>query len=208
MRHRVLLIGALASACSITAAATAHAGGGPTVTRSTTDSIDVDWATTGALDGASGNLHVGFLTLSDQAAGDFVEGFEFDYRCPASFVPTTGGRAAVAEAEAAGCEWLGDRYVEGGDISVHVRPGLTAARVTGTVNDVRGTTVAVDLRVTAIAPKTYDVQRDILPGQYRRFTRTTARHAGVSGSISDLDVADAAVTSADIRRVRSTAFDY
>lgn len=206
MRHRVLLIGALASACSI-AAATAHAGG-PTVTRSTTDSIDVDWATTGALDGASGNLHVGFLTLSDQAAGDFVEGFEFDYQCPASFVPTTGGRAAVTEAEAAGCEWLGDRYVEGGDISLHVRPGLTAARVTGTVNDVRGNSVAVDLRVTAIAPKTYDVQRDILSGQYRRFTRTTARHASVSGSIGDLDVADAAVTSADIRRVRSIAYEY
>lgn len=206
MRHRVLLIGALASACSITAS-TVQAGG-PTVTRSTADSINVDWATTGALDGASGNLHIGFLSLSDQATGDFVEGFEFDYQCPASFVPTTGGRDAVAEAEAAGCEWLGDRYVEGGDVSVHVRPGLTTARITGTVNDVRGIVVPVDLRVTATGPKTYDVQRDVLPGQYRRFTRTTSRDAEVSGTVGELDVADTAVASADINRVRSTAFEY
>jgi len=206
MRHRVLLVSALAGALSVTASATAQADG--PVTQTTTDSVMVDWTTTGELAGTTGNLHIGFLSLSDQPTGDVVEGFKFDYQCPAAFVPTTAGRDAVAEAETAGCEWLGDRYVEGGEVSVHVRPGLTAARVTGTVNDVRGISIPVDLRVTAIAPKTYDVQRDILPGEYRRFTRTTSRDAAVAGSIGQLDIADTAVASADINRVRYIAFEH
>ena len=207
MRHRVLLVGVVLGALMSSVGAAGASAAKQHVTRSVTDSITVDWTAVGVRDGADGDLHVGSLLVSDQPGADFVEGFEFDYECPDGFVPTAAGRDAVVEAEAAGCEWLGDRYVEGGDVTVHVRSGLRAARVTGTVVDVRGAVIPVDLRLTAVAPKTYDIRRDIAPGLYRRYTRTSNRDAAVHGTIGDVDLDDVAVSGGDITRVRYVDVD-
>ncbi|MFV0458257.1 MAG: hypothetical protein ACK5MT_05745 [Actinomycetales bacterium] len=169
------------------------------ITKVSGDTVSVDWTVVGPLDGATGNLHVGYAQFGDNGDDDFVEGFEFDYQCPDTFVPTQIGSLGVTEAEQAGCEWLNDRYLEGGDITVDVSPRLASAVVTGTVYDViADEMVPIDLTVEGTSPLVKDETRDHVPGQFTTTSRTTTRTGTVSGTITNFGLGSATLTSGKI----------
>lgn len=169
--------------------------------RSANDVASADWIEYGTLAGVGGNVHVGFLEARTSSSGGEVFGKVTDYDCDPGEVPGGGGHGGhVAEPgtleDEPTCDFLGKRFLHGGDITFTVDRKLNTASLTGTLvvdNHGSSATPPVDMTWTGFGDvasnTTYERGSEDGYDYVYRFD-STSRAATVAGYIGGMGFTD------------------
>lgn len=179
---------------------------------------DIGWLEVGTLPGVAGNAHTGNLYVDELGRSTaYVFGFVTDWECPEGVLPEHGGGGHGEEPTEGGCEPVGERFVDGGDVTFTMDKKLTSARLTGTlvVSDHGGegaVTPPVDITLTGTG-STY-TSKIVDSGSFEGTTYTyrytfTGRQAVVSGRIGAMvfDDEPGETSTASIGSYRSMSRD-
>ncbi|MDO7868292.1 hypothetical protein [Nocardioides jiangxiensis] len=178
--------------------------------RSTDLSAMADVSITGALPGASGNVHLGSIYAT---SGGWAEVYVSDWTCPDGAWPYPEGDGGEGyPPEESPCTFEGAHDYSGGpdQVAVSVSKKLAAASIRGTLtsstyDEETGTesTSTVDVGIaftgTGATWSTTDYSKD---AHYTYKYATTSRAATVSGSVANLDLG-AASSSGTLTLTRS-----
>lgn len=157
--------------------------------------VSADWYEIGELPGVEGNAHLGGLYAEDLGGGNAnVFGWVDDFQCEAGEDPFGGGHG-----DGGACDYVGSRFIEGGDVTLTLDKKLSSATLTGSlvVNGGHGEgpigTPPVNLSWTGIGGIAKETTTSTFKdenGSYSFRYSSTGRQAELSGSIGPMIVDD------------------
>lgn len=129
-----LALAACAALVATAAAAPAQAGS-MSFYKSSGRMVDTSWLEVGELPGGvPGNIHFGQMFVEDLGGGNAnVFGVVFDLTCPEGVIPEGPGGGHGEEEPDNGCVHEGERWIEGGDVTLTLDNKLSEATLTGTL---------------------------------------------------------------------------